>query len=119
MDRQSKSNSDNKNQSSSSNEMETNKQKKKKNNGNQNQGSNNNSTPNNKAGTSATSATKEDLIGKLDKNGKPTAAEKQHHRDHDLCLWCGAAGHIATAFPLAAKARMPKAEKPATKQKKA
>jgi hypothetical protein len=46
-----------------------------------------------------------DLTGKLTKEGKLTESEKQRRRDNNLCLWCGAAGHMANACPLHTKAR--------------
>ena len=66
-----------------------------------------------------------DLSGKLTKDGKLTNAEKQRRRDNNLCLWCGAAGHVANVCPLNnAKARaatipeVPEAPKPASEQGK-
>src|SRR6266481_3394175 len=35
------------------------------------------------------------LTGKLGKDGKLTPAERQHHMENNLCLFCGKTGHLA------------------------
>jgi hypothetical protein len=50
-------------------------------------------------------STSNDLTGKLTKDGKLTEAEKQRRRDKNLCLWCGAPGHMANVCPLNTRAR--------------
>ena len=47
------------------------------------------------ANTSGSSGGKPDLITKLGKDSKLTAAERKNQFDNKLCMFCGLAGHIA------------------------
>ena len=64
--------------------------------------------------SSSPSKSKNDLTGKIGKDGKLTAEERQRRRDNGLCLWCGTPGHTASNCTLnTSKARAVKTEKPA------
>ena len=45
------------------------------------------------------------LIEKLDKNGKLTSEEREHHIKENLCLYCGKYGHKASECNKAAAKR--------------
>ena len=62
-----------------------------------------------KGSTSESKKLNPDLSSKLGKDGKLTPQERQHRLDKNLCLFCGASGHMAKDCPkstsAAAKAR--------------
>ena len=58
-----------------------------------------------KGSSSALKKSNPDLSSKLGKDGKLTQQERQRHLNKNLCLFCGATGHMAKDCPTCAQAK--------------
>ena len=83
--------------------------------GNEKSKSGNSTTPS-PSKTSFSGSLKLDLIDKLGKDGKLTAAERKHRLDNNLCMFCGGTGHFADKCPK--KSSKAKARTAATESRK-